>query len=53
MNIIKKLLLLVSTTLFLYGSGDLKIADSYTDAIEDGIYYKKHVILFAHSPFFP
>jgi len=53
MSLIKKIVLLLSATLFLYGSDDLKVADSYTDAIEDGIALKKHVILFAHSPFCP
>jgi len=53
MNLIKKLVLLLSATLFLYGSADLKHADSYTDAIEQGIKEKKSVVLFAHSPFCP
>jgi len=53
MNFIKTLILFLSTTLFLYGSANLKIADSYTDAIEKGVKQKKHVVLFAHSPFCP
>ena len=53
MKLFTKLILLLSTTLFLHASIDLKIADSYTDAIEKGIKQNKHVILFAHSPFCP
>ena len=53
MNVIKKVILFLSTTLFLYGSVDLKYADSYTDAIEKGIKQNKNVVLFAHSPFCP
>ncbi len=53
MNIFKKLILLLSTTLFLYGSTELKHADSYNDAIQKGIKENKHVVLFAHSPFCP
>jgi len=53
MKLFTKLVLLLSTTLFLHASIDLKIADSYTDAIEKGIKQNKHVVLFAHSPFCP
>lgn len=31
----------------------LKHADSYTDALKQGVKENKHVILFAHSPFCP
>lgn len=53
MTILKKLILLLSTTLFLYGAEQLKHADSYIGAINQGIKENKHVILFAHTPFCP
>jgi thioredoxin-related protein len=53
MNFLKKVILFLCTTLFLFGSTDLKHANSYTDAIEQGKKQNKHVVLFTHSPFCP
>ncbi len=41
------------SSLSLFGSPTLKHADSYQEALELGVKEKKHVILFAHSPFCP
>lgn len=53
MKLLTKLFLLLSTTLFLYGASEIKHANSYTEAIKQGIKENKHVILFAHTPFCP
>jgi thioredoxin-related protein len=53
MKTIHKLILFFSLSLFAYGSSELNHADSYTDAIKQGLKQNKHVILFAHSPFCP
>lgn len=47
------LLFVTFSTLTLFGAPTLKHADSYKDALEQGVKEKKHVILFAHSPFCP
>ena len=53
----KKLLLSIIficvSSLTLFGATALKHADSYKDALQQGIKEKKHIILFAHSPFCP
>lgn len=41
------------TTASLFAASTLKHADSYQDALEQGVKENKHVILFAHSPFCP
>ena len=52
MNILFKLILSLFITLSL-NANELNHADSYSDAIKDGIAQNKRVVLFTHSPFCP
>lgn len=52
MKIFTKLFFIIISSIML-NALDLKHADSYEDAINEGVNQNKRVVLFAHSPFCP